>query len=170
MQSQLEHLFYVGTHHRSSFHLQEGDKEHPNRCRLCSAWEIIDSKECQRFSTYVEQWTHPRLKRKCLITVQGHQESRLVGKSLHIINRQCASCEIIQSFWSLLRVSWFWFCFVLAKHSIGLMLTLDFMLPTKTVHFSSMENMKSTGKFMITERTVGLEEAGSSSLTCNHKA
>lgn len=50
------------------------------------------------------------------------------------------------------------------------MLTLDFMLPTKTVHFSSVENMKSTGKFGITDKTVGLEETGSSSLTCNHKA
>lgn len=62
----------------------------------------------------------------------------------------------------------FWFCFVLAECSVGLMHTADFMLPIKTVHFSSVEHIKSTGKFRITDRIAGLEETGPLSLTSNH--
>lgn len=56
------------------------------------------------------------------------------------------------------------FRIVLAKHSIDLMHTLDFILPTQTVRLSSVESIKATGKCRVTDRIVGLEDPGALNL------
>lgn len=50
---------------------------------------------------------------------------------------------------------------VLGKHSVDSMHTLDFILPTQTVRFSSVENIQVTGKCRVTDRIVSFRRAWS---------